>query len=295
VSTVCFRHYMFDTGSDLEVRPQTSAVYGGFGSWVDIFAKPAWDHPDAVVASLRSHNVATLFLQTSNYSQTSDVVEPATVGHFIDAAHAAGLKIVAWYLPSFANPALDRRRALAAIRFRSASGQSFDSFALDIEASVVQDVQLRNARLLALAGSLRAAAPPTYPLGAIVPSPVGMRRHPHYWPHFPFASLAETFNAFVPMAYFSYYASTPAAAYAYTQDVVLAIRRDTGRAEVLVHVIGGIANRISLKALDGFIQAAQDCGVIGFSLYAFPETSPVQWSHLQSATLGAPRAESCMP
>jgi hypothetical protein len=277
------------------IRPETAAVYSGLGSWVDIFATQAWRNPDAVVASLRAHGIRTLYLETSNYRQPTDIVEPAAVGRFVDDAHAAGLKVVAWYLPSLADPGLDSRRALAAIRFRSAAGQSFDSFALDIEAAVVRNVQLRDARLIALARKLRAAAPPGYPLGAIVPSPVGMARHRHYWPHFPFAPLAETFDVFVPMAYFSYYAKTPAAAYAYARDVVLAIRRKTGRPAVPIHIIGGIANRAGIDAVEGFIRAASDCGVAGISLYAFLETSSAQWSHLQSATLGARPTPSCTP
>jgi hypothetical protein len=267
-------------------------VYGGLGSWIDIFTKPARGHPDTVVESLRSHSVRTPYLQTSNYSQASDVADPAAVGRFIDAAHAARIDVVAWYLPSFADPALDSRRALAAIRFHSATGQSFDSFALDIEASVVRNIPLRDAPLMALARLLRAAAP-AYPLGAIVPSPVGMRRHPRYWPHFPFASLAATFDAFVPVAYFSYYAKTPAAAYAYTRDVVVAIRTQTGRPTLPIHMIGGIANRASISVVDGFIRATKDCGVVGISLYAFPETNRSQWAHLHNATLSAAPAPSC--
>jgi len=275
------------------VRPEAASVYGGLGSWVDVFAKRAWRNPGAVVGSLRSHGVATLYLETSNYSQTSDIVDPRAVGAFVDAAHAAGLKVVAWYLPSLAHPAVDRRRAFAAIRFRSASGGSFDSFALDIEASVVRNVQLRNTRLIRLARSLRAGTPSSVPLGAIVPSPVGMRRHPHYWPHFPFAQLAQTFDAFVPMAYFSYHAKTPAAAYAYTRDVVVMIRRESGDRTLPIHLIGGIADRAGISVVNAFLRAAQDCGVAGVSLYAFLETSRTEWSHLQGATLGATPSSTC--
>jgi hypothetical protein len=272
---------------------ETSAIYGGLGSWVDIFAKRARAKPERVVASLQAHGVTTLYLETSNFSQRADIVEPWIVGRFVDAAHAAGMQVVAWYLPSFAQPVLDTRRALAALRFRSAGGQSFDSFALDIEASVVGNVSLRNARLLTLARTLRAAAPPAYPLGAIVPSPVGMRRHPKYWPRFPFRSLAAQFDAFLPMAYFSYYVGTPAAAYVYALDVVRALRRGTGRPDVPVHIIGGIANRIRVPTLDGFIRAAQDCGVAGLSLYAYLETTPAQWSRVADATLGGAPALAC--
>ncbi|MCW2977586.1 MAG: N-acetylmuramoyl-L-alanine amidase [Actinomycetia bacterium] len=273
--------------------PATSSIYGGAGSWVDIFATRARANPERVVTALQAHGVTTLYLETSNYSQRADVVHPAVAGRFIDAAHAAGMSVVAWYLPSFAQPLLDTRRALAAIRFRSSAGQGFDSFALDIEASVVRNVALRNARLLQLARTLRAAAPPAYPLGAIVPSPVGMRRHPSYWPGFPFRSLATEFDAFLPMAYFSYYVATRAGAYTYARDVVTAVRRGTGLPDVPIHMIGGIANRIGAPALAGFITAAQDCGVGGLSLYAFLETTPSQWTQMAAATLGGIPAAAC--
>jgi hypothetical protein len=274
-------------------QPDAAAVYGGVGSWVDIFAGKAWRDPKAVVEVLRANGVSTLYVETSNYSQSRDILYPAALGRFVDAAHTAGLNVVAWYLPSLARPALDARRALAAIRFRSAHGEAFDSFALDIEASVVRDVALRNARLIALARSLLKAAPAGYPLGAIVPSPVGMRRHPHYWPHFPFAALAQTFDAFLPMAYFSYYAKTPAAAYAYAHYVIVAIRRETGRPELPIHLIGGIASRARIAAVDSFIRAGTDCGVAGVSLYAFFQTSGAEWSRLREATLGEIPVPSC--
>jgi hypothetical protein len=200
--------------------PSALEVYGGLGSWLDIFAGRPWSHPAIVVASAKAHGVATLYLQTSNYSQAADMVRPDALGRFVEAAHAAGLKVVAWYLPGFSNPALDSRRARAAIAFRSPRGQRFDGFALDIEASYVANVSLRNARLLTLARLLRRTAPTPYALGAIIPSPVGMRRHPKYWPRFPYSRLASIFDAFLPMAYFSYYAHTPAAAYSYARDVV---------------------------------------------------------------------------
>src|SRR5665647_2314878 len=77
----------------------TSAVYSGVGSWIDIFAMRARSNPERVVASLRTHGVTTLYLETSNYSQLADVVDPRVVGRFVDAAHAAGMQAVAWYLP----------------------------------------------------------------------------------------------------------------------------------------------------------------------------------------------------
>jgi hypothetical protein len=276
-------------------RSGDAAVFAGVGSWVDIFAKTSRAHPRDVIASLRRHGVATLYLQTSNYSQHVPVVGPSTAGTFIDDAHAAGIQVVAGYLPSLVHTGTDFRRALAAMRFRSSTGQTFDAFALDIEASVVRNVNVRNSRLLALSRSLRSSAPVGYPLGAIVPSPVGMRRHPTYWPHFPFAELAKTFDTFLPMAYFSYYAKTPPAAYAYAHDVIEAIRAQSAQPHVPIHIIGGIASAASLPAVTAFMRAAGDCNVVGISLYAFAETSASEWSALGRTPLSAGSTEACPP
>jgi hypothetical protein len=276
-------------------RPSALAVYGGLGSWLDIFASASWSHAQAVVAAAKADGVGTLYLQTSNYSQPRDIVRPTALGRFVDAAHAAGLKVVAWYLPGFMSGPLDARRALAAIRFRSASGQRFDAFALDIEASLVPKIPLRNQRLLTLARRLRRSVPPSYPLGAIIPSPVGMHRHPHYWPQFPYLGLAQSFDAFLPMAYFSYYAHTATAAYNYARDVAIEIRARTEQPRELIHMIGGSASAIPPAALAGFVQAVSDCAAEGISLYAFPETSAQDWTRLASATLGGNPVASCQP
>ena len=273
----------------------TAAVYGGLGSWLDIFAGDAWSSPAAVVAKARAAGVRTLYLQTSNYRQGAGIARPAALGRFVDAAHAAGLRVVAWYLPGFANPRLDARRTLAALRFRSATGEAFDGFALDIEASVVRNVAVRNTRLLSLVALLRRAAPGSYPLGAIIPSPVGIRRHRHYWPGFPYGALTRSFDAILPMAYFSHYAHSAQAAYAYAHDAMTLLRAHTAGRQPFVHMIGGSGKNIPAATLAGFVRAASECGAQGISLYAFPQTSRADWAVLRTASLGDPARASCAP
>jgi hypothetical protein len=275
-------------------RPGTpAAVYGGLGSWLDIFANDGWTNPATLVAQAKAAGVRTLYLQTSNYNRRAAIVRPAALGWFVDAAHAAGLRVVAWYLPGFARPRLDARRTLAALRFRSASGQAFDGFALDIEASIVRDVALRNDRLLWLTALLRRAAPRNYPLGAIIPSPVGIRRHPHYWPGFPYPALARSFDAILPMAYFSYYAHSARAAYAYAHDAMTLLRAHTGGRPAVVHMIGGSSHDIPAATLAGFVRAVSQCGAQGISLYAFPQTSAADWAVLRTASLDGAARPSC--
>ena len=263
--------------------PRHRTPYAGLGTWVDLYAKADWAHPKRDVAAMARDGVRTLYLQTGNYSQRVDLLRPRALGRFVDAAHAVGLRVVAWYLPSFRYPAQDTRRALAAIRFRSPSGERFDGFALDIEASLVRHVPLRNQRLLQLSARLRSAAGPRYPLGAIIPSPVGMRRHPAYWPRFPYRPLARFYRAFLPMAYF-----TDAGVRgtkrtrAYLAADVRIIRTRTGNPHVPIHLIGGLAGSMGAGETAGFMHAVADCAPLGYSLYEFPITSRSTWKALRS-------------
>ncbi len=260
--------------------PPGHSAYAGLGTWLDIYATPYWTHPRREVAAMARVGVRTLYLQTGNYEQRADLVRPQALGRFIHAAHAAGMRVVAWYLPSFLYPKQDARRALAAIRFRSAKGEHFDSFALDIEASLVRSVPLRSTRLLQLSARLRAAIGPRYPLGAIIPSPVGIRRHPTYWPHFPYRSLARFYDVFLPMAYSTYHAHGVEATRAYNAADIAIIRSRTGKPHVPIHLIGGLANAMGAREIAGFMGAVGDCEPLGYSLYAFSVTRQSTWKAL---------------
>ena len=256
------------------------SAYAGLGTWLDIYATSFWTHPQREVAAMARVGARTLYLQTGNYEHV-DLVRPQKLGRFIDAAHAAGMRVVAWYLPSLLYPAQDTRAALAAIRFRSTKGERFDSFALDIEASLVRSVPLRSTRLLQLSATLRATVGRGYPLGAIIPSPVGIRRHPTYWPRFPYRSLAHYYNVFLPMAYATdRHIRGVEPTRAYNAADVAIIRERTGKPHVPIHLIGGIANAMGPKETAGFMQAVADCSVLGYSLYAFSVTRQATWKAL---------------
>jgi hypothetical protein len=261
--------------------------YAGLGTWLDIYATSYWAHPQREVAAMARNGVRTLYLQTGNYEQSADLVRPQKLGRFVDAAHAAGMRVVAWYLPSFLYPAQDARRSLAAIRFRSARGERFDSFALDIEASLVRSVPLRSKRLLQLSARLRRAVGNRYRLGAIIPSPVGIRRHRDYWPRFPYRGLARSYDVFLPMAYATdRHIRGIRATRAYDAADIAIIRTRTGKPHVPVHLIGGLANAMGTKEIAGFMQAVGDCGPVGYSLYAFSVTRQTAWEALTRPPTG---------
>lgn len=257
-------------------------AYAGLGTWLDIFAgKSAWSRPGREVAAMRRDGVRTLYLETGNYKQTVDLIRRRALGRFIDDAHAAGLRVVAWYLPSFANLARDERRALAAIRFRSPGGERFDGFALDIEATVVRGLPLRNRRLIQLSARLRSAVGPDYALGAITPSPVGMS--PSYWPDIPYRTLTRYYDVFLPMAYSTMKGIRGrTATLAYLFATVRAIRAGAGDPRIPIHLIGGLGHQMGRGETTGFMRAVDVSRPLGYSLYALPATRRAAWPALRS-------------
>ena len=272
-----------DRGRNLE-------PFRGLGAWVDIFEDRAWRQPGKVVADLAEHGVRTLYLQTSNYSQDETIVHQAGVARFLDAAHRRGIDVVAWYLPGFANLARDYQRSIAAIRYRSRGGESFDGFGLDIEASILGPPRERTARLLRLSKRLRKQAGERYPLGAIIPSPVGIRLNKGYWPGFPYSGLADVYDAFVPMGYFTYHVDGAEKVHAETVRNVEIIRKKTRDPTVPIHLIGGVADDASPKEVAAFVHAVREHGLIGASLYNWSLTKPHDWPPLETVPANPPQS-----
>jgi hypothetical protein len=272
---------------------RTAAVddYRGLGTWVDLYDPAQFADPEATVAGMAARGVRTLYLETGNYKQRSDLFRQGRLARFVEAAHASGIRVVAWYLPSFKNIARDLRRSLAAIEFRTPAGERFDSFALDIEAAVVKSPARRSQRLLRLSRQLRAAAGDSYPLGAIIPSPRGMQLVPSYWPSFPYAELDAIYDVFLPMTYYSYRVEGRRAVEDYIVRSMAIIREETGNPSVPIHVIGGIGDETSRLEARGFMRAAVGCRALGWSVYDYSVTRNPTWTALTSPPTTAPNSD----
>ena len=252
------------------------SAYKGLGSWIDIYNHWPWDHPGATVRILHRKGVKTIFLQTSNYGAKNSIYRPRQTGKFLRVAHRKKMKVVAWYVPSFAHPKVDRERSKAAIRFTAKGGHRFDSFGMDIEATVVGNIYRRNRRMLGLSKAVRRFAGKDYPLGAITPDPVtGL-----YWPRFPYERVRRLYDVFVPMGYFSFRASGYRKVKRYTHQGIRVIRRETGDKKVPIHVIGGIGGETKAAEAKGFVRAVRG-DAIGASYYDFAITTPEEWSELR--------------
>lgn len=253
------------------------AIWGDIGAWVDRYDYPSSD--PAGLDVMASHGTATLYLQTGRSSEVVDVLEPARLGQVLEGAHDRGMKVVAWYAPSFVDADMDLRRSLAAVNFTSPRGDRFDGFAPDIESSKLADAAERSRRLTAYSQTLRAWTS-GMPLGAIVPSPLGFVNHPEYWPGFPWASIGAYYDAVLPMLYWSYRGTGPEWSSGYVGQAYVQLSQDMGATQLPVHGIGGIANEVPVSDVVNFAATSCRHGAIGVSLYDAGTTSTDEWNAL---------------
>ncbi|HWC15090.1 MAG TPA: hypothetical protein VG929_10955 [Actinomycetota bacterium] len=259
-------------------RAPDLTAYHGLGSWIDLFDKGPWKNPSGTVARADDRSVRTIYLQTATYGSPRHIVYRRKVGEFIAAAHRRNMTVVGWSVPSFTQWRQDFRRAKAALLFETKAGERLDSFALDIEAAIIRDIDTRNARLIKISDRLRKVAGDDYTLGAIIPD-----THSTYWPRFPYRELARRYDVMVPMGYFTFRTRDYDGVRRYTTANIKVIRKKAGK-QMPIHVIGGIADDVGVAAARGFVEAVEKHRVLGASLYDFPITSKKTWKQLSSVS-----------
>jgi hypothetical protein len=265
-----------------------AVAYHGTGAWVDRYDFATLGDPETAVTEMAEHGVRTVYVETGSWKLRHDVdiVAPLQTEDLIAAAHANGMKVVAWYLPGFYDLRLDMRRIRAALAFRTGDGQGFDSFALDIEANQVKPVRRRNTALLELSRMIRTSVGHDYALGAIVPDERSTSRGDVLWPGFPYAAAAKYYDVFLPMAYSTLrHTHGSARVYRYTAANVSFVRHATHRP---VHVIGGVTDSMTPAEQAAVARAALDSGAIGTSLYKFPLYDDASWAALSAFAAANP-------
>lgn len=263
------------SGGKQVLGTQDLTLYGGLGTWIDMYDEEVWDDPEATILGIASRGVRTVYIETSNWHKRSDIYKPQKLGRFIEAAHAAGIYVVAWYVPGFRNLDKDERRIAAALNFTSLNGQTFDSFALDIEATVVNDLDRRSRRALKLCAWLRELVGPDFTMGAIVPD-----LQSTYWDGFPYAEVAGYFDVMMPMSYFTYRVHGRAAVKEYINHNFDALRELIGDPNFPVHNIGGIGGRSTRREARAYVNAVIANAGIGGSYYDYPITAEREWEEL---------------
>jgi hypothetical protein len=189
----------------------------------------------------------------------------------LPAAHAAGLKVIAWDFPSLGDPLRDVRRADHVLLGRF-DGQRVDGFSPDIETitegtfNSPRRVRIYLSRVRRDAGSLPVIATVLRPTPAMLAS-------------YPYRAEAPYVDVFAPMVYWS--CTEPGAA---TLDAIGPLARLRP-----VHVIGQSFNMGSMGGRHGmptgreiwrFLDVAKRSGAVGASLYLYEQTRAPQWRAL---------------
>jgi hypothetical protein len=260
------------------------AAYVGFGTWVDVFDwTNQWTNNNPMVGPadadrMASLGVQTLYIQAARVDGPDGVAEPARLNAIIQRAHAHGIRVVVWYLPTLTDVNADLRRLVAI------AGVGAEGVAVDIESREVSDPNDRSARLVDLSNRLRAALPGRT-IGAIVFPPTGMEViNPSYWPGFPWAGIAPDYDVWLPMAYWT--GRDPNSGwhdgYKYVADNVQRTRNDLHNPAAPVHPIGGIGDKATAAEVAGMVRAVAATGSIGGSLYDYRTTTADMWSAMLS-------------
>lgn len=253
-------------------------VFSGNGAWVDVydwsptFTRGAATFGTSDVDALADRGVQVLYIQTSRWNVPDDVLDPALLRSIVARAHARRMRVVGWYMPTFADPMLDLRR------FGAMRTVGVDGIAVDIEDTTV-DLATRNERLVLESALLRWWLPDT-PLAAVVLPPVVTDViNPAYWPAFPWTRIAPLYDVWMPMSYWTNRSpeSGYRDAYRYTAENIDRLRSNLGRPKAVVSVVGGIADQVSSAEIAGLVRAANERGVIGGSLYDARTMTPGLW------------------
>jgi hypothetical protein len=281
--------------------------FNGLGTWIDVFdfvPEYASDGLPSVVPAhvqlLADLGVRTIYLQAARNddSGATGVVAHELVGEIVDAAHERGLCVVAWYLPRFEDVQADLTRLTALRDFRTLGGDGFDGVGVDIEWT--QSVPLageRSERLVELSVQARAALA-DLPLAAIVPPPVQIEViNPDFWPGFPWARIAPSYDVWMPMTYWTFRSEESGYrdAYAYTEESVRRLRTNVGDPDALVHPIGGIGDLATDVDYRRFLLASDDVGSVGVSIYDFRTTGSYAWVLFTAPPSPTPTTTTTVP
>ena len=264
----------------------TMVPHTGLGAWVDVYdwtVELGGPNPSVTVDdvdAMAEAGVQTLYIQTAHTrSATVGVMEPQRLETIIQRAHNHRMHVVAWYLPTLEDPDADLQRLTASAEL------DVGGLAVDIESTAIADVAERNRRLLDLSARLRTAVGPDKAIAAITPSAVHIQVvNPSWWPAFPWHEIAATYDAILPMSYWTIRKGDLRSGQTYTAANLERVRASVGDADIPIVPVGGLAEDSTVEDLEGMVAAIDAHAAPGGGLYVWATSTPEQWAALASLT-----------
>ncbi len=262
-----------DLPAPLPAGPKAASLdaVAGKGIWVTNWPKTALDEA-ALVAKVKAAGLQSVWVRTGGSRQGyyGDRVLP----RLVPAAHAAGLKVVAWDFPFLSDPTKD------ALRAKQALEAGIDAFAPDVETSA-EGTFATPQRIATYLSMVRRYAGQR-PLAATVPRPTDKRLA-----GFPYGAFQPYADVFAPMVYWS--CNEPGALVA--QSLARLGRwlpvAPVGQAYDM-GTEGGRRGLPSQAETWRFLDAAQRGGAVGASLWTIEKVGAGQWTALSRYPWAAP-------
>ncbi|MBV8365685.1 MAG: hypothetical protein JO194_04215 [Candidatus Eremiobacteraeota bacterium] len=246
--------------------------------------------PDEVVAQAVKAGVSDIELRVSRgtFAEAANPEVRAWLDRLIDAASAAGIKLIAWSVPR-RNTADDVAESIEMAQYRTAAGNGFAGLALDLEPGdeYMGHGAVARERIADYMEMARQAVGPDYLLIATVISP----RMTHFTnDDYPYSRIARYASVMQPMEYWHHFR----ASHAYAQTDVadncsqaVALTRTLAGRNVPVNVAGqsadlGRTGAPSPAELGWCLGAAQAAGAIGEMFFDYQGTTPQGWSAIES-------------
>ena len=248
------------------------SAIAGKGIWVTNWPKTDVDVP-RLVARAKAAGLTNVWVRTGGSRQGwyGDRVLP----ELVPAAHAAGLKVVAWDFPFLSDPVADAERAKRALDL------GIDAIAPDVETTA--EGTHASPRRVELYLSLVRSYAGDRPVAATVPRPT-----PQRIATFPYASFAPYADVFVPMVYWS--CKEPGALVA---ESLSFLGRWLPVAPVgQAYDMGSEGGRVGVPTQAEtwrFLDAAKRGGAVGASLWTIEQVGPGQWTALSGYPWDASR------
>lgn len=108
--------------------------------------------------------------------------------------------------------------------------------------------------------------------------PSWLERSPTRWPDFPWKTLADSYNLFMPMEYWTALGKDTKTAYNVTKQDIQKTKSLTGKA---VHIIGGLGESADGAQTASYVKACKEFGSIGGGLYDYRTTRSDVWDELR--------------
>ena len=261
----------------LQVRKSSAGVVAGKGVWLrysDVTSLGA----EAIVKQAQAEGLTHLYVWVGSTYNSDGFMGADLLASILPLAHQAHISVIAWIYNTLADPAADLQLAQQVYSYTTPSGDRADGLALDLET----DSTMTPAIVGPFDQGLRKIVGPSYPLIAVT-------YPPQFRPNYPFATLAQTFDAIAPMDYWHVQEQgySGAQVQSFVQTSIDRLRAFANDASLPVSVIvqgydlfnsGGQGTYSPTAAeMQGAVQGAAADGAIGVSLYEWTTATPAEW------------------